>query len=165
MIIASIISVIPSVNAQNWQTVKVFNGSGTVDQNTSTFTITSSHWRIRWSFNPYPQYPSLTLFSFFTYHQGESLATVDQVMIFGGTPTNGLENVDQGSGNYYFRINVANTAGYTIIVEQDTISFDSGIGMEIGLALIIIVAVIVVGLWILNKQKKKRHYLRNPLYL
>ena len=155
------ISVLPFASATNWETVTTITGS--VDQTTNTFKITSQEWRLQWSYTPDPQFPSLTFFGVLIYQQGES-TYIDSFYVNGSTQTNGNEYIHEGKNNFHLEILDANIPSYTIIVQQDrdtisgTSNGDADPGMEtnITLAVIIIVILAVIAVAILLQRRKNQ---------
>jgi hypothetical protein len=108
-----------SATPANWSEVVRFTGSGGESYSTDYFTCNYVEWRIRWSYVPDPSYPQYTVFSVFTYRQGEDALYVDSIMKTGGSDTSGTSYIHNKHGAFYSKINIANTQSYTIIIEQD----------------------------------------------
>ncbi len=81
--------------AANWQQVTTISGSDS--QTTSEFMVSGSEWRIRWSYTPDAQFPSLTAFSFFVYPHGETAAYVGHVVEYGSSETSGTLDFHDGT--------------------------------------------------------------------
>ncbi len=113
----SIFSVVTCMH--DWSEVTRFTGSGTEMYTTNYFTCDHVEWRIRWEFVPHSANPNLTLFNVATYPQGEDVSFIDFIYKFGGEDTSGASYIHNNQGTFYSKINVGNTEGYTIIIEQD----------------------------------------------
>ncbi len=154
-------SVLPFASAANWETVTTITGSA--DQTTNTFKITSKEWRLQWSYTPDPQFPSLTFFGVLIYQQDKS-TYIDSFYVNGSTQTNGNEYIHEGMNNYHLEILDANIPSYTIIVQQDrdtisgTSNGDADPGMETNITLvaIIIVIITVIAVAILLQRRKNQ---------
>lgn len=104
---------------ENWVEVKRFTGSGSQSYTTEFFTCTHVEWRIRWSYTPDPSYPQYSSFSFVTYPEGEDALYTDFIMKTGSSDTSGASYIHNKKGTFYSKVGIANTAGYTVIIEQD----------------------------------------------
>jgi len=147
-----------TVQAADWQTVKTFTGSGTDTYNTDNFSIPGSEWRITWSYTPDSQFPEMTLFNVVVYPKGETALYVDFIMKSGAADTSGASYFHQGPGDYYLKINVANTEGYTITVQYDTESVPRAAGIGswvVGAAVLVIIIVVIIGgvFYIIKRRK------------
>ena len=144
----------PLAQAENWQPVITITGSG--EQTSSEFHIKGSEWRIRWSYTPNAQYPSLTVFSFFVYPHGETAAYVDSVVL--PDESSGVLNIHEGPRLYYVRVVAGNTPGYTLVVEYDADSevSDSTLAVIIGLTLGIPIILIIVMAVLVRRRYKSR---------
>ena len=144
----------PLAEAENWQPVTTITGSG--EQVSSEFHIKGSEWRIRWSYAPNAQYPSMTVFSFFVYPHGESAAYVDSVVL--PDERSGVLSLHGGPRLYYVRVVAGNTPGYTLVVEYDADSevSDSTLAVVIGLTIGIPIVLIVVMAVAVRRRVKAR---------
>jgi len=105
----------PQVSPQ-WHRVIVFEGSGTTMKTTEAFYIPSDKWRIIWDYRAHPNYPELTMFSFFVYPEGETARYTETVYKTGESKEDATY-LYKGKGNYYLKIITANTPEWMIIVE------------------------------------------------
>lgn len=165
------ISTLPLNSAQlndpDWELVTSFTGSA--DKTTQTFTITSSEWRIYWSYIPDSQFPQYAVFAFFAYPKGETALFVDSVSADGNSETSSIEYVQEGAGQYYLKILSANLEAYSIHIQQREnsntptptptvknasapLTVDSA---TIGLIIAVIVIVAIVGLVFALKRKRQ----------
>jgi hypothetical protein len=145
--------------AANWQQVTTISGSDS--QTTSEFMVSGSEWRIRWSYTPDAQFPSLTAFSFFVYPHGETAAYVGHVVEYGSSETSGTLDFHDGPGLHYVEVLAANTQGYTLNVEYDTQSVmsDSLIAVIVGLVIGIPIVLIVIISFMVRRRVKRRKLL------
>lgn len=105
---------------ENWSEVTRFTGTGSMEtQNTTLFTIGHAEWRIRWQYNPDPQYADVAGFVVFTYPQGETSNYVNWIFAIGPSQTSGTSYVHNHTGTFYMNIAAGNILNYTLIVEQD----------------------------------------------
>lgn len=154
-----------SVKAANWQTVTTITGSGS--KTSDEFRISGSEWRIKWTYTPNGQDPSLTGFSFFVYPHGETAVYVDSVIEYGASSTSGTLNIHEGPKLYYVEILAANTPSYTLTVECDTDSVVSDnllaviIFATIGIPIILIIVIAVV---VRQRVKKRKQSLMSPSF-
>jgi len=95
-----------------WREIKRFSGSSTMT--TELFYVSSTSWRIRWSYGT-SQYAG---FDFFVYPAGETQGYVEMVTTSGPSGS-GTTYIYKGSGNFYLKILAANVQ-YTIIIEAPT---------------------------------------------
>ena len=102
----------------NWSEVVRFTGTGSQTYNTTSFNIGHVEWRIRWSYIPHTTFPQWTVLGVITYPQGAYIP-IDVIAQMGATNTSGTSYIHGMVGTFYMTIAVANTEGYTIIVEQD----------------------------------------------
>jgi hypothetical protein len=105
----------------NWSEVTRFTGTGSREpQNTTFFTADHPEWRIRWEYNPYPEYVNVASFVALTYPQGETSNYVDSIVAMGPSQTSGTSYVHNRTGTFYMNIIAGdNVLNYTLIVEQD----------------------------------------------
>jgi len=99
-----------------WHLVTVFYGTGTTTKNTAGFYIPSDQWRITWGCRVHPDYPKLSLFSFFVYPQGETRQYIGTVYSAGESKED-QTYLYEGRGYYYLKIITANTGAWVIVVE------------------------------------------------
>ena len=99
-----------------WKTVATFSGTG--NQNTDPFTLTSAPARI--VYNVTGADPSMVLVNIYVLPQGRDLQTS------GGFPTVTAEttgtnstNIESGKGTYYLDVMAAN-AGWTAVIQQES---------------------------------------------
>jgi hypothetical protein len=108
----------PSNVIQTYEPVTTITGSS--DQTTNYFNIATNEWKLTWSYTPKTTGAEFALFSVFIYPKGENTFYVDAVTKMGGTDTNGMTYVHEGSKNYYFKIIASNLQDYTITVEAQS---------------------------------------------
>lgn len=161
LIAAISMSIFPFACTADWATVRTVTGSA--DQTSKIFSITAQEWRLEWSFTPDPRFPYLAFFGVLVYPEGEDASYVDSFYVNGSTPTNGIENITGGMGNYHLEILAANIPSYSINVQQfgGTISNGSDGNFDFGnltnILLVVLVAVIVVvALAVLLKKRRNR---------
>jgi hypothetical protein len=144
------------VKAANWQAVTTITGSGS--KTSDEFRISGSEWRIKWTYIPNGQDPSLTAFSFFVYPHGETAVYVDRVIEYGASSTSGTLNIHEGPKLYYVEILTANTPSYTLTVEYDADSVvsDSMLAVIIFVAIGVPIILIIVIAVVVRKRVKKR---------
>jgi hypothetical protein len=106
-------------SSSDWSEVTRFTGSGTEHYTTDYFTCEHAEWRIRWEYVPHPSLSLFSLFSVYTYPQGENTLYIDSIIKTGSNDTNGISYIHDNDGAFYSKINVALTDSYTIIIEQD----------------------------------------------
>lgn len=161
------LSMILSVQAANWQTVKTFTQNGTTDN----FNIPGSEWRIDWSYTPDSQYPTFAAFSFFVYPKGETAIYIESIYKIGANNTSGTTYIHQGLEDYYLKINVANTESFTITVQYDadtvpstqgTTGTDGGSAVLGGILILIIIIIIAVAVFYISKSRKKKRVQSSP---
>jgi hypothetical protein len=104
--------------AQTYQEIKTITGSS--DQTTDYFTVSSNEWRISWSCTPSASYPESAVFSLFIYPKGESTFYTDSILKMGAQETSGTTYIHEGQKDYYLKLGAANIEGYTIKIEQET---------------------------------------------
>jgi len=156
------ITILPFACTTDWTTVTKVTGSA--DQTSKTFNITSQEWRLEWSYTPDTRFPSLALFGVLVYPEGEGAGYIDSFLVNGSTQTNGIENINGSMGNYHLEILDANIPSYTIIVQQygGTISRTSDGNSIFGnltnviLAVLIVAILAVAAVVILLKRRKNR---------
>jgi hypothetical protein len=161
MLAAASFSTIP-VKAANWQTVTTITGSGS--KTSDEFRISGSEWRIKWTYTPNGQEPSLTSFSFFVYPHGETAVYVDRVIEYGASSTSGTLNIHEGPKLYYVKILTANTPSYTLTVEcdADSVVSDSLLAIIIVAAIgVPIILMIVIAVVVRKRVKKRKQSLKS----
>ena len=101
---------------KTWHDVISF--SGTSNKNTQPFSIQEKQWRIKWNFQDSGEFGDETngLFVINIYRVGESVIT-DQVS-HSGLSASDTDYIYEGEGEFYFKISVANTKSWSIIVED-----------------------------------------------
>jgi len=101
---------------KTWHDVISF--SGTSNKNTEPFSIEGKQWRIKWNFQDSGEFGDETngLFVINIYRVGESVIT-DQVS-YSGLRAGDTDYIYEGEGKFYFKISVANTKSWSIIVED-----------------------------------------------
>jgi hypothetical protein len=163
LIAAVSMGIFPFACTADWATVRTVTGSA--DQTSKIFSITAQEWRLEWSFTPDPRFPSLAFFGVLVYPEGEDASYIDSFYVNGSTPTNGIENISGGIGNYHLEILAANVPSYSINVQQfgGTISngsdgnFDFGNLTNILLVVLVAVIFVVAALAVLlNKRRNRR---------
>ena len=114
----AVLLMVSLVHAQSYQTVTIITGTG--DQTSDNFHISSSEWRIYWSYTPSANLsdPSMAMFGFFVYPSSSTTMYVDSIDVSGINQTSGFEYVHQGNGDFYVQTNVANVDGYTLRIQQ-----------------------------------------------
>ena len=119
-------SILPFACSADWATVTTITGSA--DQTSKTFSITSQEWRLQWSYTPDPRFPDLTFFGVLVYPEGKDAGYIDSFYVNGSTQTSGVEDINSTLGNYHLEILDANIPSYTIVVQQygDTIAMHFG---------------------------------------
>jgi hypothetical protein len=144
------------VEATNWQQVTTITGSDS--KASDDFRISGSEWRIRWTYTPNGQNPSLTAFSFFVYPHGETDIYVGHVIEYGASSTSGTLSIHEGPKLYYVEILAANTPGYTLTIEYDADSVvsDSTLAIIIFVAIGVPIILIIVIAIVVRKRVKKR---------
>jgi hypothetical protein len=110
-------TMVPAVQAENWQQVKTASGT---DEQSIFFSIQSTHWRVHWQYEPELNYQGST--GEYAYlgvnlflQQGGIL---DDWEHQGGYITAGDYEYYQ-AGDFQLRTYPANLASYHIIIEQD----------------------------------------------
>lgn len=110
---------LPTSQAAEYVTVTAITGSA--DQTTATFPITSNTWRLQWSYTPKSSSnPEFAFFSVFIYPKGETAGYAGSFSADGNTQTSGTEYVYEGNDDYYLKILAANLQSYTITIQQET---------------------------------------------
>jgi len=101
---------------KTWHDVISF--SGTSNKNTEPFSIQGRQWRVKWNFQDSGEFGDETngLFVINIYRVGESVIT-DQVS-HSGLSASDTDYIYEGEGEFYFKISVANTKSWSIIVED-----------------------------------------------
>ena len=101
---------------KTWHDVISF--SGTSNKNTEPFSIQGKQWRVKWNFQDSGEFGDETngLFVINIYRVGESVIT-DQVS-HSGLSASDTDYIYEGEGKFYFKISVANTKSWSIIVED-----------------------------------------------
>ncbi len=101
---------------KTWHDVISF--SGTSNKNTEPFSIQGKQWRVKWNFQDSGEFGDETngLFVINIYRVGESVIT-DQVS-HSGLSASDTDYIYEGEGEFYFKISVANTKSWSIIVED-----------------------------------------------
>jgi hypothetical protein len=151
----------PATFATNWQQIITFpprSSTGTEGYNTDPFNVPGSEWRIDWSYVSIAQTPGSisTTFAVLAYPKGETGTTVAEIYQSGSNQTSGTSYIHQGKGDYYLRINVANTQGYTVTVKYDADSVATqGIDLSLAAAIFLITVVIIVAATVILKRRKK----------
>jgi hypothetical protein len=102
-----------------WSKVVEFNGSGTEGYYTDDFNCDYPTWRIVWSYVPSPDSPDNATFSFFVY-PGEGGSSISDVSQIGTSNTTGDVYVNNQTGTFYGKVDVAYTASYDIVIEQSS---------------------------------------------
>ena len=162
LVAAISINILPFACTADWITVRTITGSA--DQTTKTFNITAQEWRLEWSYTPDPRFPSLAFFGVLVYPEGEGASYIDSFYVNGSIQTNGIENINEGIGNYHLEILDANIPSYTIIIQQygGTISSTSDGNSDFGNLTNVILVVFVVAIFavaavvVLLKRRKNR---------
>jgi hypothetical protein len=92
---------------------------GTEQRSSDAFHVPGSEWRIVWSYAPDAQLPELAVFNAVVYPKGERAAYIEFIMETGANQTSGTTYVNEGPGDFYVNVNVANAEAYTVVVEYD----------------------------------------------
>jgi len=95
----------------SWHYITSFSGQG--DKTTDSFKITSSKWRIKWSYTT--NYPEYAMFSIFIYPKGETVSYIDFIDASGASKSD-VSYVYQ-SGEFYLKIITANLESWQITIE------------------------------------------------
>jgi hypothetical protein len=164
------ISILPFACSTGWATVTTIKGSA--DQTSKTFSINAQEWRLQWSYTPNPDFPDLTFFGVLVYPEGEGVSYVDSFYVNGSTQTNGIENINEGIGNYHLEILDANIPSYTIVVQQygGTISRTSDGNSDFGNLTNVILVVLVLAIFTLAAvvvflKRRKNRKIASALFL
>ena len=94
-----------------WREIIRFTGS--VGRATEAFYVSSSMWRIRWSYSA----TDSVVFAFFVYPLGETALYVESVSSYKSSESS-TTYIYKGSSNFYIKI--ITTAQYTIVIEAPT---------------------------------------------
>jgi hypothetical protein len=106
--------------AADWTVLTTF--SGTSDQTTTDFHVSTNEWRIVWSITPDPENMSYAFFGVYVHQKGASWDMASASNYDEKTNsilTNGILDLHVGVGDYFLNIETANLAGYTLKVEYD----------------------------------------------
>jgi len=95
----------------SWHFITAFSGTG--DKTTDTFKISSSKWRIKWSYTT--NYPEYAIFSVFIYPKGETVSYIDFIDASGASKSD-ISYIYQ-SGEFYLKIITANLENWQITIE------------------------------------------------
>ena len=86
--------------------------SGSSDENTAPFTVTTDIWKIEWSYTPEAGDEDWALFSFFIYPKGETVLYVGAVLF--PSSTSGSTYCYEGAGQYYISVGCASISKWNI---------------------------------------------------
>jgi hypothetical protein len=100
------------ITPSSWNDVVTFSSSNS--KKTEPFTITGDTWRFTWSCTAENEYDLINIQA---YEIGNSLPT--EYLLMQSCPTSPETTyVYEGSGNYYFEVDIANARNWTIMVEE-----------------------------------------------
>ena len=135
------------VEDNNWGLVTWFEVAGSQPKVTKNFTCSHSEWRVLWRYipksgsTPMPPPPPFsrsdwgilsqyaarlldaeaTSFDLSVYRQGEESEPIASIVKTGSEETDGVIYVHE-SGTFYLKITAANIGGYTVVVEEESVS-------------------------------------------
>lgn len=99
-----------------WHTVTTFSGSS--NKTTSPFSITGDQWRAKWNFQETDTFGGVGkgVFGASIYRVGESSST--ESIYHSRSSANDITYIYEGKGDFYIRVTVANTKGWSITIED-----------------------------------------------
>ena len=99
-----------------WHTITTFSGSS--NKTTPTFSITGNQWRIKWDFQATDSIGGVGkgVFGASIYKVGESVST--EFIYHSRSSANDITYIYEKKGDFYIRVTIANTKGWSITVED-----------------------------------------------
>ena len=105
-----VIDCAPAEQATTFESIII---TGTANETSQPFRVTTKEWVANWSYVPHPEYPELAVFQFYIYRKGETAIFVGFMLSPEGT--SGSYSY-AGAGEYYIKVVADNLENWEIVI-------------------------------------------------